>query len=133
MAATAAFGLTASLHAQGPGGPGSGGMAGGEMMGRPPGGGPGGDADTMAVLVKTLNLTNAQKTQVQPIADAATAQTRSIREEAAARAEEVVKSAEAQMKPLLTPYQQQVMASMDKNREAMKKPGRQGGPGGGLR
>ena len=81
----------------------------------------------MATLMKTLNLTNTQRTQVQPIADAATAQTRAIREEAAAKADEVMKSAEAQIKPLLTPYQQQVMASMDKNREAMKKQG-PGGP-----
>ena len=90
-------------------------------MGRPPGGGPGGDPDSLETLLKTLNLTSVQKAKVQPIVDATTPQIQAIREEARTKAEAAMQSAEAQIKPLLTPYQQQVLASTIKNREAMRK------------
>ena len=88
-------------------------------MGRPPGGGgPEGGPDALAVMMRALNLTAAQKTQVQPVLDAATPQIKAIREEAAAKTNSVVQGAEEQIKPVLTPYQRQVLASMDKSRQA---------------
>ena len=68
-------------------------------------------------MMRALNLTAAQRTQVQPVLDAATPQIKAIREEATAKTNSVVQGAEEQIKPLLTPYQRQVLASMDKSRQ----------------
>src|SRR4051812_37741771 len=68
-------------------------------------------------LSKDLNLTDEQKTKVQPIID----QMKAIHEEAMQKMHALMESAGAQIRPLLTPEQQVKFDAMKKAHEDMKK------------
>ncbi len=75
-------------------------------------------------LTKELELTDAQKTQVQPIVDQAKPQLRQIHQEAREKSRAVMETAAAQIRPLLTAEQQQkfdaIRAAQEKMREARR-------------
>ena len=77
-----------------------------------------GPPNLTAMLVHMLNLTDAQKTQVQPLVDAAQPQLKAIHEQARAQADVVLKQLHSQMRPLLTPEQQKKLDAMDTLRES---------------
>jgi len=61
----------------------------------------------LAYLSKALNLTDDQKAKIQPILDQNAPQLKAIRQDAHAKTKAVRDSMEAQIRPLLTPEQQQ--------------------------
>jgi Spy/CpxP family protein refolding chaperone len=98
---------TLVVNAQGPGGPGGHGH---RMMGNP-----------LEHLTKDLNLTPDQQAKVGPIVDQAKPQIRAIHEEAMKRMREVMENTTAQIRPLLTPEQQQKLDAIKQAHEDMHK------------
>jgi Spy/CpxP family protein refolding chaperone len=72
-------------------------------------------------LSKDLNLTDEQKTKVQSIIDQAKPQIAAIHKEAMDKMHALLDSATAQIRPLLTPPQQQKFDAMKKAHEDMRK------------
>lgn len=72
-------------------------------------------------LSKDLELTDAQKAQVQPIIDQAKPQIQAIHKEAMEKTHALMESTGAQIRPLLTPPQQQKYDAMKKAHEDMRK------------
>lgn len=72
-------------------------------------------------LSKDLGLTDEQKAKVQPIIDQAKPQMRAIHEEAMQKMHALMESIGAQIRPLLTPEQQQKYDAMKKAHEDMGK------------
>ena len=72
-------------------------------------------------LSKDLNLTDDQKTKVQPIIDQTKPQIAAIHKEAMEKMHVLLESAGAQIRPLLTPEQQQKFDAMKKAHEDMRK------------
>ena len=66
-------------------------------------------------ITEKLNLTSDQQTKVQPILDAAKPQIRAIHQEAMQKMKAVMASAASQIRPLLTPEQQE---KLDDNQNA---------------
>ena len=71
-------------------------------------------------LTKELDLTEAQKAQVQPIVDQAKPQIRQIHQEAMEKSKAVMDTAAAQIRPLLTAEQQQKFDAMRAAHEKMR-------------
>jgi Spy/CpxP family protein refolding chaperone len=72
-------------------------------------------------LSETLNLTAEQKAKVQPIIDQAKPQIAAIHEEAMQKMRTIMESTGAQIRPLLTPAQQEKYDAMKKAHEDMHK------------
>jgi len=72
-------------------------------------------------LSKDLNLSDDQKAKVQPIIDQAKPQIAAIHKEAMEKMHAVMENAGNQIRPLLTPQQQQKLDAMKKAHEDMKK------------
>jgi Spy/CpxP family protein refolding chaperone len=72
-------------------------------------------------LSKDLNLTDDQKTKVQPIIDQTKPQMAAIHREAMEKMHALMESAGAQIRPLLTPEQQTRFDAMKKAHEDMRK------------
>ena len=72
-------------------------------------------------LSKDLELTDDQKAKVQPIIDQTTPQLQAIHKEAMEKMHALLESATAQIRPLLTPQQQQKLDAMKKAHEDMRK------------
>ena len=72
-------------------------------------------------LSESLNLTAEQKTKVQPIIDQAKPQIAAIHQEAMEKMKTVMESAGAQIRPLLTPQQQEKFDAMKKAHDDMHK------------
>lgn len=72
-------------------------------------------------LSKDLNLTDDQKTKVQPIIDQTKPQMAAIHKEAMEKMHALMESAGAQIRPLLTPEQQTKFDAMKKAHEDMRK------------
>ena len=72
-------------------------------------------------LSKDLDLTDTQKAQVQPIIDQAKPQIEAIHKEAMEKTHAIMESTGAQIRPLLTPQQQQKYDAMKKAHEEMRK------------
>ena len=88
--------------------------------------GPGGPhhmmmADPFDHLSKELNLTDDQKAKVQPILDQTKPQLVAIHKEATEKMHALMESTGAQIRPLLTPGQQQKFDAMKKAHEDMRK------------
>jgi protein CpxP len=81
-----------------------------EMMGNP-----------LDHLSKDLELTDDQKAKVQPIIDQTKPQLQAIHKEAMEKMHALLESAGAQIRPLLTPQQQQKFDAMKKAHEDMRK------------
>jgi periplasmic protein CpxP/Spy len=71
-------------------------------------------------LGQDLNLSPDQKAKVQPIIDQARPQIRAIHEEAMQKRKTVMDNTMSQIRPLLTPEQQQKLDAMRKAREDMR-------------
>lgn len=71
-------------------------------------------------LGDNLNLTADQKAKVQPIVDQAKPQIQAIHEEAMQKTKAVMENTMAQIRPLLTPEQQQKLDAMKKAHEDMR-------------
>jgi len=75
-------------------------------------------------LTKDLDLTLQQQAQVAPIIDQAKPQIQAIHQEAMQKTHAIMQSSAAQIRPLLTPEQQQKLDQLqqahEKMREAMK-------------
>ena len=72
-------------------------------------------------LSKDLSLTDDQKAKVQPIIDQTKPQIAAIHKEAMEKMHAVMENAGNQIRPLLTPQQQQKLDAMKKAHEDMKK------------
>jgi len=72
-------------------------------------------------LSKDLELTDEQKAKVQPIIDQTKPQLKAIHEEAMQKMHALLENAGAQIRPLLTPQQQQKFDAMKKAHEDMRK------------
>jgi Spy/CpxP family protein refolding chaperone len=72
-------------------------------------------------LSKDLNLTDEQKTKVQPIIDQTKPQIAAIHKEAMDKMHALLESTTAQIRPLLTPEQQKKFDAMKKAHEDMRK------------
>ena len=72
-------------------------------------------------LSKDLELTEDQKAKVQPIIDQAKPQIEAIHKEAMEKTHAIMESTGAQIRPLLTPQQQQKYDAMKKAHEDMRK------------
>lgn len=85
-------------------------------------GGRGGHRKMMRIehLTKELELTEAQKAQVQPIVDQAKPQLRQIHQEAMEKSKAVMETAAAQIRPLLTAQQQTKFDGMRAAHEKMR-------------
>jgi Spy/CpxP family protein refolding chaperone len=95
--------FTHQLGAQGPG----------------PGCGPfGHHGDPVEMLTKALELTDAQKAQLQPIVDKARPEVLAIMKEAHAKIKPIIDNAAAQLRPLLTPEQQKKLDGLEALRAA---------------
>ncbi len=133
LSAAAALGIAGLVAAQGHGGPCG-------PMGHGRGGSP------LEHLSRVLGLTDAQKTQIQPIVDAAKPQFHAIHQDAHAKVKALMAETITKVTPYLTPDQQQelvvIRRHMDRRvaaRDAAAKDGqpperwghgRHGGPGG---
>ncbi len=71
-------------------------------------------------LGEDLNLTADQKAKVQPIIDQTHPQIRAIHEEAMQKTKAIIDNAMTQIRPLLTPEQQQKLDAMKKAHEDMR-------------
>jgi Spy/CpxP family protein refolding chaperone len=71
-------------------------------------------------MTETLNLTADQKAKVQPILDQAKPQIVAIRQEAMQKTKAVMDNVNSQMRPLLTPEQQQKLDKIQKARQDMR-------------
>ena len=72
-----------------------------------------GAPDMTARLTHMLQLTDAQKSQVEPLVAAARPQLQAIHEKARAEADVVLKQLHTQIRPLLTPDQQKRLDAME--------------------
>jgi Spy/CpxP family protein refolding chaperone len=72
-------------------------------------------------LSKDLELTDEQKAKVQPIIDQTKPQIEAIHQEAMQKMHALLENAGAQIRPLLTPQQQQKFDAMKKAHEDMRK------------
>jgi Spy/CpxP family protein refolding chaperone len=72
-------------------------------------------------LSESLNLTPEQKAKVQPILDQTKPQLAAIHQEAMEKMRALMESTGAQIRPLLTPEQQQKFDAMKKAHEDMRK------------
>jgi Spy/CpxP family protein refolding chaperone len=72
-------------------------------------------------LSESLNLTEEQKAKVQPIIDQAKPQIAAIHQEAMEKMRTIMESAGTQIRPLLTPEQQEKFDAMKKAHEDMHK------------
>lgn len=72
-------------------------------------------------LSKDLELTDEQKAKVQPIIDQTKPQMQAIHKEAMEKMHALLENAAAQIRPLLTPPQQQKFDAMKKAHEDMRK------------
>ena len=72
-------------------------------------------------LSESLNLTPEQKAKVQPIIDQAKPQIAAIHQEAMEKMRTIMESTGAQIRPLLTPAQQEKYDAMKKAHEDMHK------------
>ena len=72
-------------------------------------------------LSETLNLTPDQKAKVQPIVDQAKPQIAAIHQEAMEKMRAIMENAGNQIRPLLTPQQQEKFDAMKKAHEDMRK------------
>ena len=72
-------------------------------------------------LSESLNLTAEQKVKMQPIIDQAKPQIAAIHQEAMEKMRAIMESTGAQIRPLLTPEQQQKFDAMKKAHEDMHK------------
>lgn len=70
-------------------------------------------------LSESLNLTAEQKVKVQPIIDQAKPQIAAIHQEAMQKMQAIMESTGAQIRPLLTPEQQQKFDAMKKAHQDM--------------
>jgi len=70
-------------------------------------------------ITKQLNLTSDQQTKVQPILDQAKPQIAAIHQEAMQKAKTVIDSTMSQIRPLLTPDQQQKLDNIQKAHQDM--------------
>ena len=70
---------------------------------------------------KDLNLTDEQKTKVQPIIDQAKPQIEAIHQEAMEKMRVILENSGAQIRPLLTPPQQEKFDAIKKAHEDMRK------------
>ena len=88
-----------------------------------PSGGPHGGRymNPLEEMSSTLNLTDAQKAKVQPIVDQAKPQLQTIHQEAMTKAKAVIDASITQIRPLLTPQQQEKYDAMKKAHESMCK------------
>jgi Spy/CpxP family protein refolding chaperone len=87
----------------------------------PPGHGHGRMGDPLSQVIEALNLTEAQKAQVQPILDQAKPQVAAIHQEAMQKMRSVMEATTAQIRPLLTAEQQQKLDATKKAHEDMAK------------
>ena len=84
--------------------------------------GPGHDmGNPLEHLSKDLNLTDEQKAKVQPIIDQTKPQIEAIHQEAMKKMQAIMESTTAQIRPLLTPQQQQKFDAMKKAHDDMHK------------
>jgi Spy/CpxP family protein refolding chaperone len=72
-----------------------------------------GPPNMTAMLSHVLNLTDAQKAQVQPMVDAVKPQLEAIHQQARAAAEPIIKQLHTQIRPLLTPEQQKKLDALE--------------------
>ncbi len=87
-----------------------------ETGGQEPRGGRGRHHDGLEHMTEKLNLTPEQKTRVQPVIDQAKPQIENIRREAMEKTKAVMDNAMAQIRPMLTPEQQQKLDDAQKDR-----------------
>ncbi|MGI8819908.1 MAG: hypothetical protein ACR2ID_03415 [Chthoniobacterales bacterium] len=113
IASTLGLGAIAGLQAEDHGGRGGhrgkhGGMGGGRW------------GNALEHLTKDLDLTPQQQATVGPIVEQTKPQIKAIHQEAMQKTHAVIENAEAQIRPLLTPEQQQKLDAMKKAHEDMK-------------
>ena len=72
-------------------------------------------------LTKALDLTPDQQAKIQPIFDQAKPQLKAAREESMQKIKAIRENVHAQVRPLLTPEQQQKFDALKKAREDMRK------------
>lgn len=72
-------------------------------------------------LTKTLDLTAEQQAKIQPIFDQAKPQIKAVREDAMQKIQAIRENTSAQIRPILTPAQQQKFDTLKKAREDMRK------------
>jgi Spy/CpxP family protein refolding chaperone len=72
-------------------------------------------------LTKALDLTPEQQAKIQPIFDQAKPQVMAARQEAKQKIEKIRENAVAQIRPILTPAQQQKFDALKKARDDMRK------------
>lgn len=72
-----------------------------------------GGQDMTAMLTHVLQLTDAQKSQVEPLVTAVRPQLEAIHQKARAEAQVVINQLDAQIRPLLTPDQQKRLDAME--------------------
>jgi periplasmic protein CpxP/Spy len=75
----------------------------------------------MEHLTKALDLTPDQQAKIQPIFDQARPQLKAAREESRQKVQAIRENTMAQIRPILTPAQQQKFDSLKKAREDMRK------------
>jgi protein CpxP len=72
-------------------------------------------------LTKALDLTPDQQAKIQPIFDQAKPQLKAARQESRQKIKEIRENIHAQIRPILTPAQQQKFDALKKAREDMRK------------
>ena len=72
-------------------------------------------------LTKALELTPDQQAKIQPIFDQAKPQIAAVRQEAMQKIKTIRENTQAQIRPILTPAQQQKFDALKKAREDMRK------------
>jgi Spy/CpxP family protein refolding chaperone len=72
-------------------------------------------------LTKALDLTPEQKAKLQPIFDQAKPQLMAVRQEAKQKIDKIRENIQGQIRPILTPEQQQKFDALKKAREDMRK------------
>ena len=72
-----------------------------------------GPQNLTVMLTRTLQLTDAQKSQVEPLVTAVRPQLEAIHQKARAEADVVLKQLDTQIRPLLTPDQQKRLDAME--------------------
>jgi protein CpxP len=72
-------------------------------------------------LTKTLDLTPEQQAKIQPIFDQAKPQLKAARQESMEKMKAIRDNVHAQIRPILTPAQQQKFDALQKAREDMRK------------
>jgi Spy/CpxP family protein refolding chaperone len=72
-----------------------------------------GPTNLTAMLTRVLDLTDAQRTQVQTAVEAVTPQLQAIHQQARAAAEPIMKQLHAEIRPLLTAEQQKKLDALE--------------------